>query len=70
MALRGWISAKSSKVEMRANVLTLPRALLSVSVFCLALAIYSLLEGEVWDGVFGLALAALLLGFWRWSVRN
>lgn len=48
-------------------MITLPRVLLFVGVMCLALAGWSLIQGDTDDALRGLGLGALLLLFWRWE---
>jgi len=53
---------------MAVRLITLPRVLLSIGIFCLALAGWSFIQGEIWDAIFGLGLGALLLLYWRWAL--
>lgn len=52
---------------MMSGLITLPRALLSVGVLRMALAVLSLMPGEASDAVLGLGLGVLLLLNWRWA---
>jgi hypothetical protein len=49
-------------------MITFPKLLLAVGVMCLALAGWSLIEGEGRDAIFGLGLGVFLLLCWRWAL--
>ena len=44
------------------------KLLLAVGVMCLALAGWSLIQGEFGDSLYGLGLGAFLLLNWRWAL--
>lgn len=47
---------------------TFAKLSLVVGILCLALAGWSLIQGEVHDAIFGLGLGVFLLWCWRWTL--
>jgi hypothetical protein len=51
-------------------MITFAKILLLVGIMCLALAGWSLIQGETRDAIFGLGLGAFLLLCWRWALGH
>lgn len=56
----GWVGYDSLK--------TFATLLLLGGIMCLALAGWSLIQGEAGDAIFGLGLGVLLLLYWHWAL--
>jgi hypothetical protein len=47
---------------------TFAKVLLLVGIMCLALAGWSMMQGEIRDVIFGFGLGGFLLMCWRWTL--